>query len=133
MNSLNVPKIYCALYVKMFNKVLDTGVFPSEWSSGVITSLYKNRGDPTDTNNYRGITLLGCMGKMFTSILNDRLNQYSEANCLINETLAGFRQEYSTLYHMFLLKCIVDLFKWKKRKLFSKFVNYKKAFGMVWS
>ncbi len=33
---------------------------------------------------------------------------------------------------MFLLKCIIDLFKWKKRKLFCLFVDYKKAFDMVW-
>ncbi len=124
--------LLCPLYVKIFNKILDTGVFPSEWSIGVIVPLYKNKGDPTDTNNYRGITLLSCMGKLFTSVLNDRLNQYSEANCLLNETQAGFRQEYSTLDHMLLLKCIVDLFKWKKRKLFCLFVDYKKAFDMVW-
>ncbi len=72
-----------------------------------------------------------CMGMLFTSILNDRLNQYSEVNCFINETQAGFRQEYSTLDHMFLLKCILDLFKWKKRKPFCLFVDYKKAFDMV--
>ncbi len=72
--------LLCPLYVKIFNKILDTGVFPSEWSIGVIIPLYKNKGDPTDTNNYRGITLLSCMGKLFTSILNDHLNQYSEAN-----------------------------------------------------
>ncbi len=72
------------------------------------------------------------MGKLFTSILNDRLNQYLEANHLINETQAGFRKEYSTLDHMFLLKCIIDLFKWKKRKLFCLFVDYKKTFDTVW-
>ncbi len=118
--------------LEYFNKILDTGVFPAEWSNGVIIPLYKNKGDPTDTNIYIGITLLSCMGKLFTSILNDNPNQYSEANCLINETQASFRQEYSTLNHMFLLRCIVDVFKWKKRKLFCLFVDYTKAFDMVW-
>ncbi len=33
---------------------------------------------------------------------------------------------------MFLLKCNVDLFKWNKRKLFCLFVDYTKAFDMVW-
>ncbi len=51
---------------------------------------------------------------------------------MINETQVGFRKEYSTLDHMFLLKCIVDLFKRKKRKLFCLFVDYKKAFDNVW-
>ena len=32
----------------------------------------------------------------------------------------------------FLLKCVIDLFNWKKRKLFCLFVDYKKAFDLVW-
>ncbi len=120
--------LWFPLYVKLFNKILDTGVFPSEWSIGAIMLLYKNKGNPKDTNNYRGVTLLSCAGKLFTSVLNDRLNQYSEAHSLINETQPGFRHEYSTLDHGFLLKCIVDLFQWKKRKLFCLFVDYKKSF-----
>ncbi len=103
----------CPAYVKLFNKILDTGVFPSEWLTGVIIPLYKNKGDATDPSNYRGITFLSCMGKLFTSTLNYRLKQYSDAQEIINETQAGFREGYSTLDHIFLLKCVVDLFKWK--------------------
>ncbi len=69
--------LLCTLYVKLFHKILDTGVSPSEWLTGVIIPLYKNNGDVNDTNNYRGITLLSCMGKLFPSILNYRLKQYS--------------------------------------------------------
>ena len=72
------------------------------------------------------------MGKLFTSILNERLKQYSETYNVINENQAGFREEYSTLDHMFLLKCVIDLCKWKKKKLFCLFVDYSKTFDMVW-
>ncbi len=116
----------------MFNKILDTGVMPSEWSVGTIVPLYKNKGYIQDVSNYKGITLLSCMGKLFTSIINERLNEYSNKLSLINETQAGFRHGYSTLDHIFLLKCVTDLFNWKKRKLFCLFVDYKKAFDMVW-
>ncbi len=51
---------------------------------------------------------------------------------MVNEAQAGFRKEYSTVDHMFLLKCIIDISKWKKRKLFCLFVDYKKAFNTVW-
>ena len=126
--------LLCPLYDKLFNKILDTGVFPSEWLTGVIIALYKSKGVVNDTNNYRGITLLSCMGKLFTSIINDRLKQYSDAQNIINETqAAGFCEGYSTLDHIFLLKCVVvDLFRWKKRKLFCLFIDNKKAFDMVW-
>ena len=72
------------------------------------------------------------MLKLFTSILKDRLNQYPEVNHLLNETQTGFRKDYSTLDHMFLLQCVIDVFTWNKRKLFYLFADYKKAFGTVW-
>ena len=128
----NTQDLLCPLYVKLFNKILDSGVFPTEWLTGVIVPLYKNKGEANDTNNYRGITLLSCMGKLFTSVLNDRLKLFSDTNCIITEAQAGFREGYSTLDHMLLLTWIIDLFKWKGRKLFCLFVDYQKAFDTVW-
>ena len=128
----NTQDMLCPLYVKLFNKIFDSGVFPDEWLIGTIVPLYKNKGDSHDPNNYRGITLLSCTGKLFTSVLNDRLTHYSDSINIISETQAGFRQDYSTLDHIFLLKCIIDIFKWKKKKLFCLFVDYTKAFDLVW-
>ncbi len=68
------------------------------------------------------------MGKLFTSsILHDRLKQYSEVNRIINKTQAAFRQGLFVL-----LKCVADLFKWRKRKLLVLFLDHKKAFDMEW-
>ncbi len=114
----------------MFNKVFDSGVMLTEWLVGMIVPIYKNKGD-THVNNYRGITLLSCLGILFTSILNERLTEYSNTFNINKETQASFRQEYSTLDHVFLLKCVTDLFNWRK-KLFCLFVDYKKAFVLVW-
>ena len=124
--------ILLLLYVMFSNMILDSGVMPSEWLIGMIVLIYKNKGDIEDVNNYRGITLLSCLGKLFTSILNDRLTMYSITINIINETQAGFRQDYSTLHHIFLLKSVIDLFNWRKNKLFCLFVDYKKAFDLVW-
>ena len=123
--------ILLPFYVMFFNKILDNGVMPSEWLVGMIVPIYKGKGDTSDVNNYRGITLLSCLGKLFTSILNERLTKYSNTMNIINETQAGFRHDYSTLDHIFLLKCVIDLFKWRKKKLFCLFIDYKKAFDLV--
>ena len=64
------------LYTKVFNLVLWSCKFPDEWAIGEIIPLYKNKGKDDDPNNYRGITLLSCYGKLFTSLLNNRLNSF---------------------------------------------------------
>ncbi len=65
--------IMCPLYIKFFNKIFDTGVFPSEWQIGLNAPFYKNKGDINDVNNFRRITLLSYMGKLFTSIVSEGL------------------------------------------------------------
>ena len=66
------------IYCKLFNIILDTGIIPETWSVGVIKPIYKNKGDPKNAENYRPITLLSCFGKLFTSIINNRLNDFAE-------------------------------------------------------
>ena len=63
---------FVPVWEKLVNVIYDTGRVPLEWLLGEIKPLYK-KGDPTHAHNYRGITLLSCLGKLFTSILNDRL------------------------------------------------------------
>jgi hypothetical protein len=86
------------VYVKLFNTVLNTGEIPKSWIEGIIVPIYKNKGDPRDANNYRGITLVGCMAKLFTSLLNSRLEQYLNENHLMNENQAGFRKNYGSCF-----------------------------------
>jgi hypothetical protein len=92
---------------------LETGHIPQSWIKGIIVPIFKNKGDPRDADNYRGITLVNCHWRLFTSLLNERLNKYLNDNHVLNENQAGFRKHYSTNYHVFLLKCIIYLFLWK--------------------
>ena len=94
--------------------------------------MYKNKGDADDPHNYRGITLLSCLDKLFTSIINDRLTHISNRYAIVQETQAGFRQGYSTLDHIFLLKSGIDLFLWKRKKLLCLIIDYQKAFDIIW-
>ena len=121
------------VYVDLFNRVLNSGQIPESWTIGMIMPIYKNKGDKGDFDNYRGITILSCLGKLFTSVINARLNRYSNEVNLLNENQTGFRKGYSTLDHIFLLKNIIDiLVNQCKQKLFCAFVDYKKAFDTVW-
>ena len=81
------------IYASLFNRILNEGKIPESWAIGMITPIYKNKGDKGDFNNYRGITILSCLGKLFTSIINTRLNRYANATNLINENQTGFRKD----------------------------------------
>ena len=118
--------------VSLFNEVLNQGVVPEDWLIGHIVPLFKNKGDKKDANNYRGITLLSCIGKLFTSILNNRLSEFCAVFNVISENQAGFRKGHSTIDHIFVIKCLIDICKFQKRKLFCAFVDYEKAFDYVW-
>ena len=60
------------VYIKLFNIFLQSGKMPDIWCQGLITPIYKS-GDKSEPTNYRGICASSSLGKLFTSILNQRL------------------------------------------------------------
>ena len=96
--------------VDFFNLLLLSGFTPLEWSVGIICPIYKGKGDTSVVDNYRGITLLSCFSKMFTSCLNNRLAFYINKNRVLGEEQAGFRQGYSTRDHVFLIHALVEYY-----------------------
>ena len=97
------------VYVDLFNQILNSGQIPESWTIGMIVPIYKNKGVKSDFDNYRGITILSCLGKLFTSVINARLNMYANEVNLISENQTGFRKKYSTLDHIFLLINILEI------------------------
>ena len=88
------------LYVAFFNLIFNSGVLPDSCLEGVIRPIYKNKGDSKCPENYRPITSLSCFSKMFTSILNARLNDFIDADTVLEENQAGFHACYSTMDHI---------------------------------
>ena len=75
----------------LFNLILACGLIPTNWCLGIIMPLYKNKGSDNDPDNYRGITLLSWLSKLFTSALNYRITIFLERFDFIGEEQAGFR------------------------------------------
>ena len=92
---------------KLFNIILESGKYPQEWNIGFIVPIFK-KGDRADPNNYRGITLLSCLSKLFTSILNTRLYEFLIENEHIKKEQGGFRKKHSTIDSIYTLKNIID-------------------------
>ena len=129
---ISTKHLMLPIYEKLFNIILNSGIVPSDWIKGNIIPIYKNKGTKTDPANYRPITLVSCIGKVFTSIINKRLSTYLEENKLLNETQSGFRKQYSTLDNIMVLYSLTEYFKSKNCKLYCCFVDFTKAFDNVW-
>ena len=59
--------------LKLYNKLFNSGRYPDSWANGIITPVYK-KGDVNDAKNYRGITLINILAKMYSQILLNRLS-----------------------------------------------------------
>ena len=127
----NCPEELHPAIVKLFNIILESGKVPSEWTVGIIKALYKNKGDIEDVNNYRGITLLSCLGKLFTSVINTRLLEYVTKENILGNEQVGFRPKHSTLDHIFALHVISHFYISQGKQLFCAFVDYSKAFDFI--
>ena len=126
-SSINHIQFYC----KLFNLILETGLVPDIWCQGMIIPLYKRKGSQDNPENYRGITLLSCLGKLFTACIGERLANFMQDDSKMGYEQAGFRQEFSTLDHVFTLHAIIEYYKSRKGRLYCAFVDYSKAFDLI--
>ena len=99
-------------------------IYQTSEQRGVIQPIYKTKCDINDPANYRGITLLSYLRKLFTSVINEILTVFIDSHQLMSEAQSGFRKGYSTTHQIFTLKCIVELFLCQGRILFCTIVDY---------
>jgi len=115
----------------LFNEVLQTRYFPSGWNLVMISPLFKS-DDPHDPNNYRGISLLSCLGKLFCSIVNEYLTVKVESAQLLTELQGGFRRKRGCREQSFLLlSTLLSAEKRRGKQAFCTFVDFKKAYDSV--
>ena len=114
--------------LNIFNTAYITENVPSDWQKGVISPLFK-RGEKTSCHNYRGITLLSHVGKIYTRILEKRLRACVEG--ILNDSQYGFRPGRGTTDAVFVVKMILEKsWEWGADK-YALFIDLEKAFDRV--
>jgi hypothetical protein len=83
---------------KLFNSCLSSGNYPKNWAVGYITPIHK-AGDISDHNHYRGISGTSALGKLFNSILDNRLDMFLENKCGHRNVLSK-RQVWMSIFHI---------------------------------
>ena len=94
-------------YLKLFNSVLTSGRMPNTWCRGLITPIYKS-GGRNDPSNYRGICVSSCLGKLFCSILNQRLLELFNSLNILHNSQIGFLPKNRTANQVLTLRTVVD-------------------------
>ena len=115
---------------KIFNNILGTGNYPDTWRTAYIIPIFK-KGDVMDTNNYRGITIISNIAKLFNMVIQNRLSKFFMENNLINEKQIAFNKGSRTSDHLFVIKTLVDKYLDKSKKLYTCFVDFRKAFDSI--
>ena len=79
----------------LINESLTEGLFPEVLKKAVVIPIFK-KGDATNLNNYRPISLLPVMSKLFEKVLNKQITQVLDINGYIDDDQYGFRMQHST-------------------------------------
>ena len=77
------------------NQVLCTGIFPDKLKIAKVIPIFK-KGDDTDLNNYRPISLLPAISKIIEKVIYNQTYNYFDHNKIFYAHQYGFRKQHST-------------------------------------
>ena len=126
----NVPDDLTGPLHTLFNFVFDKGDYPDLWAEGIINPVHK-KGSENEPDNFRKITVMSAIGKLFESILNTRLVQRNITLKIDDEHQFGFKNDRRTTDNIFILNAIIERQKYKRKPLYVCFVDFTKAFDYV--
>ena len=87
------------------------------------------KGNLSDCNNWRGITLLSIPSKILCKIIIKRIRPALDQ--ALRKEQAGFRRGRGCAEHIFALRNIIEQSTERQRQLYINFIDYEKAFDSL--
>lgn len=112
----------------LFNKIWKETKIPQEWEVGIIVPIFK-KGDTKECKNYRGITLLSVVAKVYERILEEKLRNKIEQQ--LAESQSGFRRGYGIQDHIFTIKQVSEKILEQNLEAHIAFIDLEKAFDRI--
>lgn len=126
----SVKDILISPITKLINYCLRESVFPNCLKRSLVVPIFK-KGDPSDNSNYRPISLLPIVSKIFEKLLVLQISEYFEDNNLLFEGQFGFRRHSSTFLAVSaLVENIINSFE-NKNYHAALFLDLSRAFDTV--
>ena len=114
----------------IINKSIQSSNFPHSLKNARVTPIFKS-GDKSKPNNYRPISVLPNLSKIFEKFIYKQLYKYLEMNNILYKHQYGFRNKMSTnqaiINHLHYLYDSLD----SGNTVFSLFLDFRKAFDTV--
>jgi len=123
-----------ALFV-LCNSIFEREQCPRDWRKGLISLIHK-QGDARLPSNYRGITLLSCVYKLFTTILTTRVTNLMEGDAatkpLLDDAQGGFRKGRSCIDSVFALTELTRVRRKAGLPTYVAMLDIQKAYDRVY-
>ena len=116
---------------KIFNISISKGKFIDALKLVKVVPVYKNKGSPHETGNYRPISLLSNVDKIFEKLVHKRMTNYLEVNNILYKNQFGFRHKNSTIHSLICLTENIRNAIEKGNLACGIFIDLQKAFDTV--
>ena len=103
---------------------------PQDWVDAIMLPLYKGKGSKSNCGDYRGLSLLEALGKVFSKLLSNRLVKWICPN-VIPESQCGFRTGRGTMDMIFSARQFMEKCIEQRVPLYQVFAHLTKAFDTV--
>ena len=114
----------------LFNNCVSAGIFPDALKIARVIPLYKS-GEKSDISNYRLISLLPIVSKIFEKLIHTRINSFLEKHEIIYHKQYGFRKRHSTIHALNTAMSQVLHSLNNKKTVIGIFLDFSKAFDTV--
>jgi hypothetical protein len=128
----NFPPAAIRFLADILNACLRIGFFPSAWKIGKIFPIAKPGKDSSSPGNYRPITLLPIVGKIFEKTILSRFLEFVEDNQILRDQQFGFRARHSTTQQIMRIVETVSLRFNENKSTAMTLLDIEKAFDSVW-
>ncbi|KAK6187305.1 hypothetical protein SNE40_005366 [Patella caerulea] len=115
----------------LFNFLLENSVFPDQWKEAHVTPILK-KGTPSSINNYRPISLLSCIGKIFERCLYKYIYNFFLDHKILTPLQSGFIKNDSTVYQLLDIYDQICIALDEGKEVRSVYFDISKAFDRVW-
>mgnify|MGYP000176344217 CR=1 FL=1 len=116
---------------KLFNASLRTSTFPDDWKKANVSALFK-KDNPHAVKNYRPVSLLCSVSKVFESCVFNRLYEFLTSHNLLTYCNSGFKKMDSTVNQLINIVHELSQAIDKGKEVRMIFLDISKAFDRVW-